>query len=244
MADAINAKAPAQAEAPAAPIPTPAAGWPGKAAAPPAAAPPAEQSLDDLLAEFDKAAPAPAAPEVDEDPLADLPEGGQRLPAVDLPAPTQSQEMLALMNWAMRVDQGLRATQDHQDTLAAITSIRGDIPDSIYSDTMVAAWVKQQSQANPKLQTAWENRRGDPKTYDRAVTELGRKFAKEQGTALAGLPDLEATADREAVAAAVRGSGKPPPPENPAGYQRRVSNMTNEELRQHTKATYGYDPGV
>lgn len=194
--------------------------------------------LDDLLAEFDTGtaaddgteppveapAPAPAAP-----------------PRYEIPPASKEHENIALHNWAMSVESERQHAREVQDTLTAIRSVRGEMAAEMYPDSMIAGWLTEQAQANPAVQAAWQNRGADPKTFQRTLDRLGRDFQKTFGV----LPDANATEDRAAVTAAVRGASKAAPPDdNGAAYARRVSRMSDAEYRKHIEETHGYSPNV
>lgn len=179
----------------------------------PAAQPSVEaDDFDDLLSEFRDAptAPTPAQP-----------------PAA--PAVRPDATNLELLNIVSNIEARHRQERDTADTLSAIKTIRGEIAPAVYSDAMIATWISGISQSEPQVQEAWEKRFTDPKGYERAVTKLAQRFAKEHGK----LPDPHATEDRELVSASMRaGAGKAPPPETDASYGRRVARMSDAELRQ------------
>src|SRR5262249_31628175 len=105
---------------------------------------------------------------------------------------------------------------------------------NIYSDAMVGGWIADIARSDARVQAAWQNRQADPQTYQRAVKELAQRFYQEHGK----LPDPEATADREAVTAAVRGaSAKVPEGKTPA-----YGRMSDDDFRKSVGDQFGFTP--
>lgn len=117
-----------------------------------------------------------------------------------------------------------------------IAKVRGELDAQFYDDEFVEAYVDSQARKDPRLQKAWQDRRANPKQFDRVITELGRNFSKKYGK----LPDKAATEDRETVAAAVRGAST----RAPEGKAPDFSGMSNPEYRKTIEKEYGFDPGV
>jgi hypothetical protein len=169
--------------------------------------------LDKLLAEFDdgKPKPAPAAqPE---------PKAGE---ATDLKA-------------VLDEVRGLR-TERQQETFrkdmdAMVKNVRGDLNPEFFDDTLVESWIDAQARQDRRLLEVFANRHSNPKQFQKVVETLGRGFAKKYGK----LPDKQATEDREAVTAAVRGASTKAPPEKAPD----LSRLTPAEFEAEKERLFG-----
>jgi hypothetical protein len=160
--------------------------------------------LDTLLSEFDKTAAPPAA-------------------AASSPAQAAGTDDLKALADEVR---GLR-TERQQETFrrdmdVTIKNIRGDLSPEFFDDRIVEAWVDAEARADPRLSQAWNDRHTNPKGFQKVVDTLGRKFASKYGK----LPDKQATDDREAVTAAVRGAST----RAPEGQAPDYSKMNDREF--------------
>lgn len=174
--------------------------------------------LDKLLAEFD---------------------GGKTRPAPEPTKPEQTGTPDDLKALADEV-RGLR-TERQQETFrrdmdATIKNVRGDLDPEFFDDTFIESWVDSQARKDPRLATAWANRHANPQQFQKVVDTLGRSFAKKYSK----LPDKQATEDREAVTAAVRGAST----KAPEGKAPDFASLSNNEYRTTVKQLYGFDPGV
>lgn len=121
-----------------------------------------------------------------------------------------------------------------QDMDKAIKAVRGDMDGDLFDDRFMEAWIDSQARDDPRLTKAWQERHDNPKRFKSILDGLGKKFAKKYSK----LPDKEATEDREAVSAAVRGaSGKAPEPKAPD-----YSKMTDAEFRDAMEKDHGFSP--
>lgn len=114
------------------------------------------------------------------------------------------------------------------DYLAKGLRAAGDIPDFLSDDDLVGI-VDRQAAKDPALARAWNESANDPKSRDRLINvlgkELGKKFANIRPV------DEKATADREAVAGAVRGAST----RAPEGRAPDYSNLTDNEFRKEAE---------
>ena len=105
----------------------------------------------------------------------------------------------------------------------------GGIPDSI-DDEMIVGLADGMARKDPALARAWTASANDPKaraTLIKKVGEaLGSKFAKARGV------DEQATADREAVAASVRGSSTKAPEGRAPDYAKLSDNEFRKECEK------------
>lgn len=110
-----------------------------------------------------------------------------------------------------------------QDLDTAIKDIRGDIDRNIVDDEIAEFWLDAQAKKDLTLQKLWLERDSNPRLWQKAKVELGKRFAKR----FSNLPDRILTEDRQAVAAAVRGASTKAPTDPAPNY----STMNNQELR-------------
>jgi hypothetical protein len=171
--------------------------------------------LDSLLAEFDQGTKKPdtvSSP----DPKPTLPDAlAQDVQALK----SQAQE------WAQ--EKNKRAIAETVD------DIRGDVPKEVFDDEMVEAWLDAQARRDPRLAQAWLQREQNSQKWGKVKAELGRQLAKKAGS----LPDRNATDDREAVAAAVRGASAKAAAEPAPNF----GAMTDAELRKYNREHFGFE---
>lgn len=150
-------------------------------------------SLDELLSEYNTATTPQPAPQV-------------AAPAT--PAPEWfTQAKSEIDAWRTQVAQ----ERETKDFAGAIKEVKGDLD---VPDFAVRGWLSEIAEQNPKINEIWNNRQNDPKAAKKLLASLKNDFLK-QGSKIKGV-DPQATADREAVAAAVRGtSTKAPEPAAP-----------------------------
>lgn len=172
--------------------------------------------LDALLAQFNQqttlARTEPASP-------APQPQTSQQQPTVD------PNRLAAIENRLFQ-----------EDLNKAVANIMGDLK----IPTRVAkGWIDQMANEDPRIQRAFAERHTNPQAWERVEKGLSREFAKE----MKALTDIDpnATEDRAAVAAAVRGASTQRAPETPAP---NYSQQSNAEYRRSVREQYGFDPGV
>jgi hypothetical protein len=100
-------------------------------------------------------------------------------------------------------------------------------------------WFVSEATMNPELRRAFDHRNDSPqarafaeRAFKRAVNPLYETARKQ--------PDANATADRNAVAAAMKGYTGSPPPEQPVN----IGNLSNAEFNQLIREKYGINSGV
>jgi len=141
-----------------------------------------DEGLDELLSQFDQAVPEQKA-EQQVDPNA------------------------ALVERLNSLEAALAETQTRTDMVDVIKDVRGELDAEMFDDDLITAWVDAKARKNPALAEAWKNRNLNQAAFKKVVQKLGSEFSK-YGEAL---PDKNATEDREAVTAAVRGASKKAP---------------------------------
>lgn len=123
-----------------------------------------------------------------------------------------------------------------RDIQPVVQKVRGAVPVELYDDADIKDWIDRQAKADPRLTRAWLNRREDPATFDKVIGGLGRKLADK----FSKIPDKQATEDREAVTAAVRGAST----KAPEGKAPDYSNLSKEQFRERVEKDFGYTPNV
>lgn len=173
-----------------------------------------DDDLDKLLAQYDETQPA-RTPE-------------PATPATAAPAADQVKDASAEV---LAAAQEVRTHRFQTDMNATIKDVRGDLPPDLYDDDFVASWIDTQAKKDPRLANAWVNRNADPKKFGQVKAALGKEFAKRYGR----IPDKQATEDREAVTAAVRGSST----KAPEGKAPDYSKMTDAEFAAEKARMFG-----
>lgn len=171
--------------------------------------------LDKLLSEYEtgtQQTPAAAA----------SPQPGQTAGADDLKALTEQVKGLLTEN---------QNAKFRRDMDATLKNIRGELDSEFFDDAFVESWIDAQARKDPRLSTAWNERDGNPRQFQKVVGQLSRDFAKKYGK----LPDKAATEDREAVTAAVRGASTKVPEGQPPNY----ASMTDAELAREKDKLFG-----
>ena len=174
--------------------------------------------VDALLTQFDSSVPKPAA--------APAPQPTPEPKAGTVAQPSQPDPAVAAG----------RTYIFRQDMDKTIKTVRGDIDSDRFDDGLVESWLDMRARKDPRLAAAWENRHRQPQAFQRIVAGLGREFQKQYGS----MPDKQATEDREAVTAAVRGASTKAPEGQPPKY----GGLSNQEYRERIRKDFGFDPGV
>lgn len=143
-------------------------------------------------------------------------------------------------------DEGKAAKADDPDLKAIAKSIytreaRRDLKSAIgamrseseslkgLGDDYIEGLMNVEAKRDPRIVKAWHNRETSPEAWERLLPVLGKKIAKRLG----GAVDQQATEDREAVLAAVRGKS---PGQGGAGTQVDLKNMNNAEFNAYKRS--------
>lgn len=181
--------------------------------------------IDGLLTEFDRAVPNKLKPEANSDPLR-------------LNEPLTQEH--AILNYLSAIEQERLIARDRADFELAVQEASkaiGDAPNvpKDYARLRIEQWAKNEYASNPDFQRAWDNRYTTQdaaqfvtRTVNRAIGNL-----KKEVQSMPAPIDPEATADRAAVAAAVRGTStkmtEPPPPRygdmNDADFKKELAKF-------------------
>ncbi len=123
-----------------------------------------------------------------------------------------------------------------QDMGKAVSAVRGDLDSERFDDRIVESWLNVRAREDERIANAWLQRHSNPNGFKKVLATLGREFQKQYGSS----PDKQATEDREAVTAAVRGAST----RAPEGKAPDYSGMNNAEFREQHKKDFGYYPPV
>lgn len=123
------------------------------------------------------------------------------------------------------------------DLAQVISNVRGDLPEEQFDDAFMDAWVNARAKEDPRVASAWMQRHEKPKAFAKVVDGLGREFVKKYGKL--SPKDEEATADREAVAQAVRGQQKQAPDDD-GGAPAYAGVADNNQFRDDVEKRYGF----
>lgn len=105
-----------------------------------------------------------------------------------------------------------------------IQSVRGEIPKDVMSDEEILDWMEGKAKRDERLMSAWVNRHKNPQQWGKVQAGLNRELTKK----FSSQPDPNLTEDRQAVAAAVRGTSTKAPDGKAPAY----GNMSDQEFSQ------------
>lgn len=169
--------------------------------------------LDALLAEFDQGTKRPSADSPPE------PKPKETAPTIDP----------ATIDRIKRVEDRL-FKEDLDET---VKQVFGDMQ---LPRRAAVGWLDQMARENPQVAQAWMNKTNDPHTWNRFAKSLAKEAAKDFPPPV----DQPATADRELVAASMKGASTKVAAE-PAP---NLGRMSNAEYRKTVLEQHGFDPGV
>lgn len=138
---------------------------------------------------------------------------------------TDTNELDALRRKVDDLEGALREDKVGADLKASIKEVRGDLDADHFDDDFMIAFLDGQARKDPRLREAFAQRNANPKQWGRVLTTLGKQFAGKYGK----MPDRQATEDREAVAAAVRGAST----KAPEGKAPDFGRMSDGEYRDY-----------
>lgn len=130
----------------------------------------------------------------------------------------------------------IRQRFDRQDMVETINRVRGDLDPEVFDDDIVEGWLNAKAMKDHRLSVAYMQRASNPQAWAKVQAQLGKEFAKKGSR----LVDREATDDRAAVAASMRGASSRAPEERPVD----TSGMSNSEYRKYMRDNFGFDPGI
>jgi hypothetical protein len=105
-----------------------------------------------------------------------------------------------------------------------LARVRGDIPQEVIGDEELTDLLDGRAKRDPRVQNAYLNRQSNPGAWAKIEKALNAEYAAKFKPRV----DANATADREAVAAAVRGTSTKAPEEKPPNY----GDMNDAEFRR------------
>lgn len=189
--------------------------------------------LVDVLAEFDRAVPSPkTAPRAST-------EASPPAAATDADkGAAANAELAELREWAKGIEAERLQAREQADIGWAIGKAKAAIskfvalPADYAESFMTNRWLM-----DPAFKAAWDGRYASDEAIryaDRMVERAVQALVKSAET----IPDRDATEDRAAVSAAVRGSSYAPPPTKPPDYSR----MSNREFGDAVEKQHGFRP--
>ena len=125
-----------------------------------------------------------------------------------------------------------RQNKEFAQLAQGVREASGLDPD-VFDDNVIIGIVDQMAKTDESLRSAWMKTTNDPKARAKLVAGLGHNLGKRFSKSV----DRNATSDREAVAAAVRGQSTPAPLTEAPDY----TEMTNNEFRDSVKKKYGFN---
>jgi len=207
-----------------------------QAASPPQApsAPAPEQSLESLLDQFTREtsqpaqqrAATPASQQPDNAPAANDPAALAKVHEAHLQAMQSGMATDSLRQQLGIVTESLRATQNYQRSLQDRADFDKFVSDAdrMLKDAGVAVgaefsrrFLMSEAMANPQLREAFDTR-FNSKDHLRRFERIAEKMEQKLLRAARAEPDQQATADRAAVAAAVRATSSKIPEKGPVRY--------------------------
>jgi hypothetical protein len=224
---------------PAAEPKAPALQTPEQASEPPEHAP----SIDDLLAEYDEAVPSAKAaePAGDAEPAATADSTGdpaQPAPGVDPRVDPRVDGLIDVVRGQelerLQAQEDADARSVLNDAKQAVAEFAGKLPEDF-----AERWLTSEYQLNPRLNAAWNQRHDSQAAMARAERAVERAL-NDLYKAAESVPNAEATADQEAVAAAMRGASGA----QPSGAAPDYGRMSDGEFRKSVEDEHGYTRGV
>ena len=137
-------------------------------------------------------------------------------------AGTANVELATLQAEVKALKESTWRAKDEADTADAVRKIKGDLE---IPDYAVQGWLIDKARNDPRISQLWNERDQRPRDVQRMIERMKVDFAKEQ--AKFKPVDANATADREAVTAAVKGASTTRAPAEPAPS---YGKMTDSEF--------------
>lgn len=150
-------------------------------------------------------------------------------PAPTVAQPAQPDVVAQLQREVDALKRSQTETRERDDITKVIKDLKGDAP---VPDWAVRGWLSTVAEQNPAINNIWNNRDSNPAAAKKLVASLKKQWDAEQAK---NKPvDTEATADRLAAAAAVRGTSTKAPEEPKKNY----GNLNDAEFKAEL-AKYG-----
>jgi len=196
---------------------------------------PAEPSstIDDLMAEYEAAVPS-AKPSKPASQAAKASGASQDEGSTDPRIGALIDVVRAQQLERLQAREDADARKVMSDAKQAIAEFAGKVPEDF-----AERWLMSEYQLNPRLSTAWSQRHESQAALARAERAVERAL-KDLHRAVQNVPEAKATADQEAVTAALRGASG----SQPSGAAPDYGRMTDGEFRKSVEDEHGYTPGV
>lgn len=132
-----------------------------------------------------------------------------------------------------------KAAQQDREDWGRVTAFAKDLVAEFPSapEGYAELWLRNELTTDPEFRQVLADRYTSPRALDRAERAMERQFKKLRDH-VRSFPDRHATEDREAVAAAVRGGPRTPPPPSAPNY----ATMTDKEFSKSVESDFGFKP--
>ncbi len=149
-------------------------------------------------------------------------------PAPNAAQPAKDDVVLQLQRKVEQLERSQTATREKDDLTKVIKDLKGEAP---VPDWAVRGWLSTVAEQNPAINDIWNNRESNPSAAKKLVASLKKQWDAEQAK---NKPvDTEATSDKMAVAAAVRGTSTKAPEESPKNYGAMNGTEFRAELAKY-----------
>jgi hypothetical protein len=118
-----------------------------------------------------------------------------------------------------------------EDIAGVVKNVAGDLK---IPAKFVRGWLNEMASERPEIDRAFQNKAKDPTTWARIEKSLNRELAKDYTRS--DTIDENATVDREAVTAAIRGASAKVAAEPAPDFGR----MSDGELREYNRKNFGF----
>lgn len=133
--------------------------------------------------------------------------------------------------WAVEIiaeHQQLKAAAVRTDVDNVIKSVKGELDIPLYA---VRGWIDQKADEDPRIKQMFEQRNVNPEPFKRLLGQMQKQFRKEAAAVAKGSIDPNATEDRAAVTAAMRGASTKAPDDKAPD----VGRMTDQEFAAYKR---------
>ena len=117
-------------------------------------------------------------------------------------------------------------TKDFND---AVSQIKGDLD---VPEFVVKGWLLDHAGKNKAIDKIFDNRESNPQAFKQMLARMQKDFAATTSKVLGKQVDANATEDRQAVAAAVKGATTRAPESRPPD----IGKMSDHEFREYQKS--------
>lgn len=145
--------------------------------------------------------------------------------------PTQGipQELAPVIRFAeSKMIEEVKATID-KEVESAISTLTADEAFKGTPKRLARGFLEAWAIENPEFKQAFEQRKSNPKGWEKALSDASTGFAEDMGK----MPGNSVRSDVEAARAAVRGTSSAPPPKPRQKSAPELRNMSDQEFRRY-----------